>query len=53
VLVVGCIHGNETAGIPIADALARLHTRDLDLWITPDLNPDGVLAGQPPERPPR
>jgi protein MpaA len=45
VLVVGCIHGNETAGIAIADALAKLAPRDLDLWIVPDLNPDGVAAG--------
>ena len=44
VLVVGCIHGNETAGIAIADALERLSPRDLDLWIVPDLNPDGVAA---------
>jgi protein MpaA len=45
VLVVGCIHGNETAGIAVAGALARLSPRDLDLWIVPDLNPDGVAAG--------
>lgn len=45
VLVVGCIHGNETAGIRIADALARLEPTDLDLWIVPVLNPDGVAAG--------
>jgi len=44
VLVVGCIHGNETAGIAIADALERLSPRDLDLWIVPDLNPDGFAA---------
>ncbi len=44
VLVVGCIHGNETAGIAIADALERLSPHDLDLWIVPDLNPDGVAA---------
>ena len=44
VLVVGCIHGNETAGIAIANALERLSPRDLDLWIVPDLNPDGVAA---------
>src|SRR5437016_2373927 len=44
VLVVGCVHGNETAGIAIADALERLSPRDLDLWIVPDLNPDGVAA---------
>ena len=46
VLVVGCIHGNETAGIAIADALEHLSSPpDLDLWIVPDLNPDGVAAG--------
>ena len=45
VLVVGCIHGNERAGIAIADALARLAPHDLDLWIVPNLNPDGVAAG--------
>ena len=45
VLVVGCIHGNETAGIAIAQALERTSPRDLDLWIVPDLNPDGVAAG--------
>lgn len=45
VLVVGCIHGNETSGIAIAQALDRLSPSDLDLWIIPDLNPDGVAAG--------
>ncbi|MGH3000985.1 MAG: M14 family zinc carboxypeptidase, partial [Gaiellaceae bacterium] len=44
VLVVGCIHGNEQAGIPIALALEKLAPRDLDLWIVPVLNPDGVAA---------
>ena len=46
VLVVGCIHGNETAGI--ADRRAGSRTppppRELDLWILPDLNPDGAAA---------
>jgi protein MpaA len=45
VLVFGCVHGTETAGIPIARALERVRPRDLDLWIVPDLNPDGVAAG--------
>ena len=45
VLVVGCIHGNETAGIAVARALERLAPRDLDLWVVTDLNPDGVAAG--------
>jgi protein MpaA len=44
VLVFGCIHGNEGAGIAIARALERVQT-DLDLWIVPDLNPDGHFAG--------
>jgi len=44
-LVVGCIHGNETAGIAIADRLTRdSPPRELDLWIVPDLNPDGAVA---------
>ena len=45
VLVVGCIHGNETGGIAVAHALERLSPHGLDLWIVPDLNPDGVHAG--------
>jgi protein MpaA len=41
VLVVGCIHGNETAGIAIARALEKVRG-GADLWIVPVLNPDGV-----------
>ena len=44
-LVFGSVHGNETAGIAVAAALERLSPDDLDLWIVPDLNPDGVAAG--------
>jgi protein MpaA len=45
ILVVGCIHGNEPAGVAIADALARGRpVAGADLWIVPDLNPDGVAA---------
>jgi murein peptide amidase A len=44
VLVVGCIHGNEGAGIAVARALERVRTR-LDLWIVPNLNPDGHARG--------
>jgi murein peptide amidase A len=44
VLVFGCIHGNETAGIAIARSLERVATAD-DLWIVPDVNPDGVAHG--------
>jgi murein peptide amidase A len=45
VLVVGCIHGSETAGIAVAKRLADASPpRELDLWILPDLNPDGLAA---------
>jgi murein peptide amidase A len=45
VLVVGVIHGNETGGLPTVRALERLKPAGIDLWIVPDLNPDGVAAG--------
>jgi protein MpaA len=44
VLVVGCIHGNECAGMPVIRRLARTRPR-LDLWLVPSLNPDGLAAG--------
>jgi murein peptide amidase A len=45
VLVIGCIHGNEPAGIAIARALMRVQPPSgVALWIVPDLNPDGVAA---------
>ena len=45
VLIVGCIHGNETAGIAIANRLAHdPPPRELNLWIVPVLNPDGAAA---------
>jgi len=45
-LIVGCIHGNECAGTAIARALARLRPpRNTDVWIVPNLNPDGAAAG--------
>jgi murein peptide amidase A len=45
-LVVGCIHGNEAAGVAIARRLARASPRGVDLWLVPDLNPDGQAAGR-------
>jgi murein peptide amidase A len=45
ILVVGCIHGNEPAGIAVARRLTRLSPPNIDLWIVPDLNPDGTAAG--------
>ena len=44
ILVVGCIHGNEPAGIAIVSALERTHPK-ADLWLVPVLNPDGLAAG--------
>ena len=45
-LVVGVIHGNETAGLAV---IRRLRTMPLPagvhLWLVPMLNPDGVAAG--------
>jgi protein MpaA len=44
-LVVGCTHGNECAGVAVAERLA--HTQpppELALWIVPNLNPDGAAA---------
>jgi murein peptide amidase A len=46
-LVVGCVHGNECAGIAVAERLARMPPPPgLDLWVVPDLNPDGAAAGR-------
>ena len=45
VLVVGCIHGTECAGLAIARALERVRTK-LDLWIVPNLDPDGYAIGR-------
>jgi murein peptide amidase A len=42
VLVVGCIHGNEPAGMRVTRLLARgAHPRRFDLWLVNDVNPDG------------
>ena len=49
VLVVGCVHGNEGAGIPIALRLERMRPpKGVQFWIVPDLNPDGHAAGRTP-----
>ena len=45
-VVVGCIHGNEAAGIAVARALETLTVpAEIDLWVIDDINPDGVAAG--------
>ena len=40
-LVVGCIHGDECAGLAVVAALRRVHPRE-DLWLVPTINPDGL-----------
>ena len=46
VLVVGCIHGNEGAGLAIVKALERLRPpAGDDLWLIENLNPDGYAGG--------
>jgi murein peptide amidase A len=46
VLVVGCIHGDECAAIRVVGLLAHMQPRgDVDLWLVPNLNPDGYAAG--------
>jgi protein MpaA len=45
VLVVGCIHGNECAGLAITAALRREPVpRGVQLWLVPEMNPDGTAA---------
>lgn len=46
VVVFGCVHGNETAGMRVARRLiATGAPRGVELWVVPTLNPDGVAAG--------
>jgi murein peptide amidase A len=46
VLVVGDVHGNEGAGIPVAQSLASsAPSRESLIIVIKDLNPDGVAAG--------
>jgi murein peptide amidase A len=45
VLVVGDIHGNETAGMPVVRRLLRQGApAAAGLWLVPTINPDGVAA---------
>lgn len=44
-LVVGCIHGNEPAGLPIVRTLQRAGALPgTEIVVVPALNPDGCLA---------
>jgi protein MpaA len=45
VLLVGCVHGDEPAGIEVARAVPRAGPiPGIDLWVIDDLNPDGIAA---------
>jgi protein MpaA len=45
ILVVGCIHGNECAGLAITSALRHMRPpKGVQLWLVPELNPDGTAA---------
>jgi murein peptide amidase A len=45
-LLVGCIHGNECAGVAILSALAREAVPvGVQLWLVAEMNPDGTAAG--------
>ncbi|HEX8648770.1 MAG TPA: DUF2817 domain-containing protein [Thermoleophilaceae bacterium] len=47
VLVVGAIHGNETAGVRVTRELrARAGIDGVDLWVVDSVNPDGVARGR-------
>lgn len=45
ILIVGCIHGNECAGLRITSALGHARVpRGVQLWVVPEMNPDGTAA---------
>jgi protein MpaA len=44
-LVIGCIHGDEDAGVEVVDALLSAPVpAGVDLWLVPSMNPDGQAA---------
>lgn len=46
VLVIGCVHGDEPAGMRVARRLiAGPSAGNAAIWVVPTLNPDGVAAG--------
>jgi protein MpaA len=47
VLAFGCIHGDECAGVAVVRELLRRGPRPgLDLWLVPNLDPDGLARGR-------
>jgi murein peptide amidase A len=46
VLVIGCIHGDERAGIAVVKRLRRMKIpNDVAIWTIRSINPDGAAAG--------
>jgi protein MpaA len=46
ILVIGCIHGTECAGMNVTQRLVNLtHPIAADLWVIQNLNPDGLALG--------
>ncbi len=46
-VVIGSMHGNEKAGMQVVDALRKGRpVVDVDLWVIPTVNPDGVARNQ-------
>lgn len=43
-LVVGSMHGDEPAGLRVVDALRGARVTNVDLWVVPTINPDGLRA---------
>ena len=44
-VVLGSMHGNEKAGMAVVDSLRKGNpVHDIDLWVVPTINPDGVAA---------
>lgn len=43
-VIIGQLHGNETAGYTAARQLLSQDIRGIDLWIIPTANPDGYAA---------
>src|SRR5690606_32060816 len=46
VVVIGAVHGNEPVTPPTVRALVEVeYPDDMEVWLVPALNPDGVAAG--------